>query len=375
MNKKIVAFVSNTSWFLYNFRRKTIIAFRNKGYRVVCIAPHDAHSPSLTSELGVEYVRLDLEGKSTHFLGEARSFFRLFNIMKSLDPCFVFNFTIKCNIYSGLICRILGIPYSNNVSGLGTAFIHNSWLFRQVRKIYGVANAGALRLFFENPDDLRLFEEQRLKGKAESYMIPGSGINTDYFRFTPLHEKRPFTFVMIARLVGDKGVREYAKASQHLAEEGLPVRCQLVGPLGVSNRTAILEDEVKIWEKSGFLEYLGETHDVRPLIAKSHVLVLPSYREGMPRTVLEAAAMGRPAIVTDVPGCRHAIEPGVTGWLCELKNVDSLAGQMRACVNMDHDQLQQAGYKARQRMEEQFSEEIVVQAYLDCLRKAGIRPS
>ena len=172
---------------------------------------------------------------------------------------------------------------------------------------------------------------------------------------------------MIARLLGDKGVREYAEACRLLNADGLNVRCLLVGPLGVSNRTAISEEEVRQWQMEGILEYRGATDDVRPLIEEAHALILPSYREGMPRTVLESAAMGRPAIVTDVPGCRQAIEHGLTGWLCDVRSAASLAERMRQVVQMDAAELQRAGDAARKRMEAQFSEERVVEAYLNCL--------
>ena len=172
---------------------------------------------------------------------------------------------------------------------------------------------------------------------------------------------------MIARLLGDKGVREYAEACGRLVELGLNLRCLLVGPLRVSNRTAIAEKEVNAWIANGWIEFIGETEDVRPLIELSHVLVLPSYREGMPRTVLEAAAMGRPAIVSDVPGCRQAIEQNVTGWLCEVKNSRSLAHAMERVLNMTSNERQQAGHAARERMVEMFSEDLVINAYFKCL--------
>lgn len=152
----------------------------------------------------------------------------------------------------------------------------------------------------------------------------------------------------------------------------MDVRCLLVGPLGVSNRTAISEQEVSGWQDDGVLEYLGATDDVRPLIEQAHVLVLPSYREGMPRTVLEAAAMGRPSIVTDVPGCRHAIEPEVTGWLCKVRDAESLAEQMQRVILMSPAGRQTAGQAARKRMEAWFSEQRVVEAYLNCLSQGSL---
>ena len=362
-----VFLTSNTSWYLYNFRRSTIKALRERGHRVVCLSPPDEFSQRLVDELGVDHIALPLDGKSVGVVQEVRSLRFIWNVMKEYRPGFVFNFTVKMNIYCGLVCALQQIPFANNISGLGTAFIHDSWLFRRVRQVYGLVNRRARHLFFQNEDDLAVFRDMSLLGGTAFTLLPGSGVDLRHFQASPLPADGPLTCIMIARLLGDKGVREYAEASRLLKNQGVDVRCLLVGPLGVSNRTAISQEEVAQWQGRGILEYLGATDDVRPLIKAAHVLVLPSYREGMPRTVLEAAAMGRPAIVTDVPGCRHAIEPDVTGWLCEARSPGSLAQQMRRVVEMSPAQRQQAGEAARARMEAYFNEELVVQAYLGCL--------
>ncbi|AZT84522.1 glycosyltransferase family 1 protein [Marinobacter sp. NP-4(2019)] len=364
---KTVFLTSNTSWYLYNFRASTIQALREQGNRVICLSPPDDFSQRLVDELGVEHIALPLDGKSTGAVQELRSLRFIWKVVRRYRPNAVFNFTVKMNIYCGLVCALQRIPFANNISGLGTAFIHDSWLFRRVRQVYGLVNRRARRLFFQNEEDLSVFRDKGLLGDTPFTLLPGSGVDLERFEVSPLPETGPFTFIMIARLLGDKGVREYAEACRLLKADGLDVRCLLVGPLGVSNRTAISEEEVLQWKEEGILEYPGATDDVRPLIEQAHVLVLPSYREGMPRTVLEAAAMGRPAIVTDVPGCRHAIEPEVTGWMCEVRSAESLAQQMWRVVTMDAAELQRAGDAARRRMEEAFSEEQVVQAYINCL--------
>lgn len=362
-----VFLLSNTSWYLYNFRRGTIVALREQGYRVVCLSPVDDASTLLVSELGAEHLPLALSGKSTGLVREMQTFASIWRVLRLYRPDFVFNFTIKMNIYSGLVCRALSIPYANNVSGLGTVFLHDSWLFRRVRWLYGFVNRTAETVFFQNQDDLDAFQREGLLKGAGTRLLPGSGIDLERFVFAPLPSSGSVCFVMIARLLGDKGVREYAQACRLLQERGITARCLLIGPVGVSNRTAISIEEVNGWQQEGVLEYLGSKDDVRPWLLASHVLVLPSYREGMPRTVLEAAAMGRPAIVSDVPGCRQAIEPNVTGWLCESKDAESLAQRMVQAIEMPAGQLAQAGRMARQRMETRFSESLVVAAYLECL--------
>lgn len=367
-----VFLTSNTSWYLYNFRRSTIMALRSAGFRVVCLSPVDDFSARLVETFGVEHIPLPLDGKSTAAFEELRSILFIWKLMRNQRPDFVFNFTVKMNIYSGLVCALQKIPFANNISGLGTAFIHDSWLFRRVRQAYGAVNRRARHLFFQNEEDLSVFRNGGLLGNTPVTLLPGSGVDLQRFQVSPLPQSGPLTFIMIARLLGDKGVREYAEACRLLKAKDVDVRCLLVGPLGVSNRTAISEQEVSGWQDDGVLEYLGATDDVRPLIEQAHVLVLPSYREGMPRTVLEAAAMGRPSIVTDVPGCRHAIEPEVTGWLCKVRDAESLAEQMQRVILMSPAGRQTAGQAARKRMEAWFSEQRVVEAYLNCLSQGSL---
>jgi len=358
---------SNTSWYLYNFRASTIRRLTTDGHDVICLSPPDAFSERLEGELGARHIPLPMDGKSTSALKELRSLGFIWRVMRQDQPGMVFNFTVKMNIYCGLVCALQRIPFANNISGLGTAFIHDSWLFRRVRQLYGWVNRHARHLFFQNEEDLAVFRDKGMLGVTPHTLLPGSGVDLEHFSPVPMPTQEPVTFIMIARLLGDKGVREYAQACQLLKELGVPVRCLLLGPSGVSNRTAIREEEVAGWQQGGVLEYLGTTDDVRPLIEQSHVLVLPSYREGMPRTVLEAAAMGRPSIVTDVPGCRQAIIPESTGWLCEVRNAASLAQQMERVVAMNAEARQRAGQAARSYMEETFSEAMVIDAYLSCL--------
>ncbi|TDB02891.1 glycosyltransferase family 4 protein [Halomonas marinisediminis] len=367
--KGTVVLVSNSSWYLYNFRRGTLLHLRDAGYRVIGLAPFDDFSHRLTEELGIVHWPLPMEGKNTRVLGEGRSLLALFAALRRAKPLFVFNFTVKANIYSGLACRLLGLPYANNVSGLGTAFLHDGWLFRRVRWLYGVANRGARRVFFQNDEDHALFMAHGLLGETPTTVLPGSGVDCVRFAFSPLPSRSPFTFVMIARLLGDKGVREYVRAAERVKAEHPGTRFLLVGPLGASNKTAIDACEVHAWEAAGVVEYLGEQPDVRPWLEQAQVLVLPSYREGMPRTVLEASAMGRPAIVSDVPGCRQAVVAGETGWLCEVRSADALALRMRECLSMSVEQLQLAGNAARRRVEQEFDERLVVSAVQQLLNE------
>ena len=363
---KLVVITANTSWYLFNFRKGTIVGLLANGYRVVCMAPEDSYSARLES-MGAEFVALPLEGKSTNLATELKSLISIYLIIKRLKPAFVFNHTIKMNVYVGLSCRLLDVPYSNNVSGLGTVFLHKGLAYGLAQKLYRLANSSAQTVFFQNVEDKDTFLELGLVTEAKIVVLPGSGIDVEAFAFTQIPKRRPLVFIMIARLIADKGVREFVDAARQVSASGATARFVLVGPGGISNTSAISDDEVEGWNTEGVIEYVGEQGDVIPWIEEAHVLVLPSYREGMPRTVLEGASMGRPAIVTDVPGCRQSVVDGETGWYCEVRSAESLAARMLQVIQLPAEELEKFGFRARKRAEQVFSEELVIGRYLECL--------
>lgn len=363
---KTILLSSNTSWYLWKFRKSTIEALLANNFHVICIAPLDNYSAKLT-ELGAEFIAVPMDGQSTNIFKELASLWAIFKIVVSKKPNFVFNFTIKMNVYVGLPCRLLGIPYANNVSGLGTAFLYEGWAFTLARFIYGITNQGAQKVFFQNEEDLQTFLSKGLAKAHKTILLPGSGVDLERFAFTPLPKNSPFTFIMIGRLIADKGVREYVRAAALVKRDYPNTKFILIGPSSVSNKSAITEAEIAAFKEEGVIDYLGEQADVLPWLQASHVLVLPSYREGMPRTVLEASSVGRPAIVSDVPGCRQSIIDGQTGWFCKVKDDNDLAEQMKKVMALDEQVLENFSRNSRRFAEENFSEKIVVERYLECL--------
>jgi glycosyltransferase involved in cell wall biosynthesis len=366
-----ILFISNTTWSLYNFRRSTIAALKARGYEVLCVAPADEYCQRLESELGVRHYSWHLKGASVNPARELWAMLSLFYLLVKLRPRFVFNFTVKGNIYSGLLCRLLRIPYANNISGLGTAFLHDRPLFLAVRRIYGRANRGARRVFFQNPDDFRLFEAKGLAHCTRAVQLPGSGVDLRHFQPAPVAPRPPFVFLMLARLLGDKGVREFVAAARTVHACGYSARALLVGGMADGNQSGIRMRELQGWIDEGVIEYFGHQRDVRPFIRDCHVVVLPSYREGLPRSVLEAAACCRPALVSDVPGCRHAVRDGQTGWLFPPRDAEALAARMADVIELSDLQLQTMGEAARALVEARFSDQIVIRATLDCLAERG----
>jgi glycosyltransferase involved in cell wall biosynthesis len=284
-------------------------------------------------------------------------------------PDMLFGFTIKPNIYGCSLCRLLGVPAVPNVTGLGTAFLGGRAFRRTVVAMYRFAFGRAKAVFFQNPDDEALFLRERIVRSCQTRVLPGSGI--DLAQFQPTELPAEPRFLMIARLLGDKGVREYAEAAGRVRARFPEAHFALVGELDRQNRTAIERRELDQWIADGDLDYLGAAPDVRPFIAASTAVVLPSYREGLPRTLLEGAAMARPLIGADVPGCRELVRDGVTGFLCRPRDVRSLAAALERLLDTPHELRVLMGQQARAMAEQEFDEKLVLAAYLELLRPAA----
>jgi glycosyltransferase involved in cell wall biosynthesis len=317
-------------------------------------------------ELDIERIAVKVERSGVNpwaDLGLLREYRRL---LKRLRPAAYLGYTIKPNIYGAVAAASLGIPALPNVSGLGTAFIRDGLLQHVVTGLYRVGFRRAPVVFFQNAEDRQLFVDRRIVRPDQARVLPGSGVDLERFAPAPPAEGPP-TFLLVARLLRDKGVIEFVEAARMLRPLLPDARFQLLGPIDEENRTGIDRAQLDDWVSGGAIDYLGTTDDVRPFIAAATAVVLPSYREGLPRSLLEAAAMARPLIAADVPGCRDVVEEGVNGYLCTVRDAASLAAAMRRLAQLPPEQRLAMGQAARRKVQDRFSEEIVVRAYLDVL--------
>lgn len=299
-------------------------------------------------------------------MADLRLLSRYRKLLKQIRPAAYFGYTIKPNIYGSLAAASLGIPAIPNVSGLGTAFIRRGALQEIVTRLYRVGFRRSPVVFFQNGEDQRLFIDRRIVRPDRARVLPGSGVNlAQYDSASP--PDGPPAFLLIARLLRDKGVVEFVEAARSLRPVLPDARFQLLGPIDEGNRTSVSRGELDAWVKEGVIDYLGSTDDVRPFIAAATAIVLPSYREGLPRTLLEGGAMGRPLIATDVPGCREVVEDGVNGFLCSVRDAASLASAIRRFAELPAAERLAMGQSARNKVQERFSEEFVIRAYLDVL--------
>ncbi|SNC76031.1 Glycosyltransferase involved in cell wall bisynthesis [Hymenobacter gelipurpurascens] len=369
-----VAIVINTSWNIWNFRRSLVKALQDAGHEVLAIAPPDDYSARLETELGCRFVPILMENKGTNPVKDAQLTGRFYRIYKREQPDVVLHYTIKPNIYGSIAAKLAGIPSVNNVSGLGTVFIVKNFVSKVALGLYRFAFRFPKRIFFQNDDDRQLFLQHGLVAPGITDLLPGSGIDTNKFRpATEFVRNTPFTFLMIARVLYEKGVEEYFEAAR-LVREAVPgTRIQLLGGIDESGGVGVKRAVFEQWMQAGNIEYLGTSDNVAEHIAQADCVVLPSYREGTPKTLLEAAAMGKPIVTTDVPGCRETVVDGQNGLLCEVRNAQDLAAKMQQVLGLSDAALAKMGRAGRELAEQKFDERIVLDKYLRVV--ASVQPT
>lgn len=290
---------------------------------------------------------------------------RIHRLLWQLKPSVALTFTIKCNIYTCLASAFKPISVIPNVSGLGTAFLSEGFLNKLVRGLYQIAFRIPKIVFFQNNDDLKAFQELGLVRTAQARLLPGSGVDINHFALMklPKNNNDSLTFILMARMLWDKGVGEFARAAVIVKKRFPQASFQLLGFLDVQNRSAIGRDTIDKWEKEGILQYLGSASDVRPFITNADCVVLPSYREGTPRALLEAAAMGRPIVTTNVPGCRDVVENGETGLYCQVKDARNLAEKLEEIIEIGPKKREQMGKAGRKMVEQKYDDKLIVKTY------------
>jgi glycosyltransferase involved in cell wall biosynthesis len=367
-----VFIVLNTAWNIYNFRSGLIRALVENGYEVVAVAPHDEYAQRLV-EFGCRFLPLSMDNRGTHPGRDLLLLWRFYWLLRQERPNVLLGYTVKPNVYGSLAAHALGIPVVNNIAGLGAVFIKDTWLTCLVRALYRLALLRSHKVFFQNVDDQQLFVKHKLVKSELADLLPGSGINLKHFEYIPLVRSESKTkFLLIARMLWDKGVGEYVQAARRLKQRYSNVEFCLLGFVDVENPTSISRAQLDEWVASGFVNYLGKTDDVRPFIVESDCVVLPSsYREGTPRSLLEAAAIGRLIVTTDAIGCREVVDHEINGFLCKPRDSIDLEKQMEKVILLSYEARSEMGQLGREKVEREFDEQIVIQKYLDLIKELG----
>ena len=365
--KNKILIVLNTAWNLLNFRSGLIRALLDAGYEVIAAAPPDEYVSRLEA-LGCRFVPFPMDNKGTHPGRDFLLLWRFYRLLLCERPDVYLGYTVKPNVYGSLAAHVLGVPVINNIAGLGAVFIKDSWLTRLVCVLYRLALSRSVKVFFQNNDDREMFISRGLVTQTVTDCLPGSGIDLVKFAPLPLPGQSSIRFLLIARLLWDKGVGEYVEAARILKHHPASVDLCLLGFLDVQNPAAISRKQMDAWVEEGLIRYLGVSDDVRAEIAASDCVVLPSfYREGTPRTLLEAASMGRPIITTDAVGCRDVVDDRVNGYLCKPRDAEDLADKIARMAALSPAEREALGLRGREKMEREFDEQIVINKYLEAI--------
>ena len=366
-NKRI-AFVANTSWSIYKFRIHLLEKLIQNGFSVFVLAPRDRYTEKFEDIKGLTFIQL------TKFRAKSISPFYNLQLKKELArhyrqirPGLIFHYTVKANLYGSKAAAKAHCPSISVFTGLGYTF-SNSLLRSFVQTGLRPALKKNISSWFLNSDDQQLFIEKKLVKKEKTFLLPGEGVDTDKFYPTPYDHRPGITFLLIARIIKHKGIYEFVQAAEILQRKGLPVKCQLLGFFDEGSRIAISRREVELWQQKSLVHYLGDTDDVAPFIQHADCIVLPSYREGMPLSLLEGASMCKALIATDTPGCRAIVRDGINGFLCKTRDSSDLAGAMEKYYHLPAEEKRKMGLAGRELVLENFTQDIVTNIYLDKIK-------
>ena len=355
-----IAIVLNSAWHGYNFRLNLARELKTSDYEVVFIAPDDGeYSVKLKKEFS--FVGVDFKADSINPINDLRLCASLFRIYKEIKPDIVLNFTIKPNIYSAIVARILKIYSINNITGLGTLFIKKTIITLVAKLLYKLSLACASFTFFQNINDQQFFISTKLVSIRKCEVIPGSGIDTN--KFSPVTNKNhhTFRFLMVARLIKDKGVYEYIEAAKSLKNQN--TEFWILGESATANKTALTIQEISKFSKEGFVTFFERSDDVKSFLDKVDCVVLPSYREGSPRSIMEASSAELPVIVSDVPGSSQVVDDNITGLYCKVRDSKDLIDKLKVIIKMTNKERQNMGKMGRKKMINQYEEKIVLESY------------
>jgi len=359
--------VSNTTLTVRNFRAGLMQFLQNKGYDVVFSAQDNGYAQEI-SKKGFQYFPFDLDRKGTNFITDLKLIYSLYKLYINEKPDIILHYTIKPNVYGSIAAKLSGIPCINTITGLGYVFSKKNPVYYLVKLLYKISGILASQTFFQNKDDMNLFLKLGLIAKNKAILVNGSGVNTDFFNpdFCRRMSKKEgeFIFLFTGRILWDKGIGELIEAAKLTKQKYQSAQFWLVGIIDSGNPSGIGEDRIRDWEKEGLIIYKGEVKDIRPFICQSDCLVLPSYREGIPRSLLEALAMEKPIITTNAVGCREVVEDGVNGFSVPVKDSHALFNAFSKMVELPMEARLKMGKAGCEKIRKEFDEHIINTVYL-----------
>ena len=363
--KKKVAFVHNAQWEMYNFRGEMIGELKKRGYDItVIVPPNEGKEHLFTEELGVNLITVPMSRKGTNIKEDFKLLKNLYKIYREEKFDLVYHYTIKPNIYGTLAAKLAGRKSVAITTGLGYVFINKNITSLIAQFLYKFSLTYAEEVWFLNSEDKEIFLEKDLIAESQAFILPSEGVNTK--RYIPSAKEikdGKIKFLMIARVLYDKGFREYVEAAKKIKSQRPDIEFQLLGAIDNGNPSGVPKEEVDEAVEAGILNYLGTTNDVVKVIKEADCIVLPSYREGVSRVLMEAASMEKPIIATNVAGCREVVDEGLTGFLCKAKNSFDLAYKMATLIILSEVERELMGKRARQKIVDEMDLERVIEIY------------
>ena len=375
MKNKNIVICSNYAWTIYAFRLSLISELEKNGYCIYILTQKDNYTKYIKKDFR-NCFNLYLDRSGLNPFHDIITFIHITVFLLIIKPVALLTFTIKPNIYGGFVTRLLGIPHYPNITGLGSTFLGTSKLKKLVKMMYKLALSKSTKVFFQNNEDLNLFNNLNIVSSSRSVRLPGSGIDLQRYRpsdkIISSTSNKKFRFLLVSRMLWDKGIGEYVAAARCIINKYQNVEFCLLGFLGIQNPSAISEQQMNEWVADGVVSYLGVSDDVKKELCKANCVVLPSYREGVPRSLLEAASMAIPIITTDTVGCRDAIDDGKSGFLSKVKNVRDLSKKMELMINLSPTERKSMGLHGRKKMEIEFDQNIVLKMYINALDELNV---
>ncbi len=367
-----ILIVANSTWNIYNFRLNVLRALQKEGCELIVAAPVDDYIFYQKRFPQIRHVHLDhLNRKGTNPLEDWKLIRQMIRLYQRERPDLILQYTIKPNIYGSFAARFCRIPAISVITGLGYSYIHNGYLFRLVEELYRWSLYHNPRVIFENQDDRLLFVEKGIIKPSQGVSVKGCGVNVEYF--TPMAPSETnngqLIFTFVGRLLYDKGLYEFIQTAQRIRRARSRVAFWVVGELDEGNPASVNKRELNQWIKSGVIEYKGFANDVRPIIAQSDCIVLPSYREAIARSLTEAMAMGKPVIATDTAGCREAVEHGKNGFLVPVKDADALADAVDCLIDLGEEARSDMGRYGREKTIREFDDHLIANQMVTFIRE------
>ena len=370
MNKNHIVLSGNTAWGMWNFRSALVKHFLKCGHKVSISAPFDEIYFKKFRDIGCHVYDIPINPKGINPVEDYRLVLKYKKLFKMIKPDFSITYTIKPNIYASVAAHSLGIKFLPVTTGLGYTFLTKGLIPAVARQLYKFSFRKAEEVWFLNDDDIATFRKAKLIAKEKVVQLPGEGVDLEHFAYeNTLDASSTTKFLLVGRMLKDKGVVEYVEAARILKNKYPKVHFQLLGAIWEGNPAAIKKTQIDKWVEEGIVDYLGQTSDVRKFVKDASCVVLPSYREGVPCTLMEGAAIGKPLVATDVPGCRDVVKDGYNGYLCKVKDSRDLASKMEKMITDGFEHRLQMGKNGRLLMEEKFDVNLIIKQYDDMLKK------